>query len=181
MLQIFFRASIKYSFFIVALLMAFQSIGQDEKIAQQFGVQAGINNGILSGGAGPSFSIHYGFGTNRVFQAESMLFGDYHSGSTFLTGYDQENFGLGLAVGGRINFLKDKAFNPSIALMGGIGYGTEKTSEPRDIQGFMGVISVSVGAKIHNKHMIDIGVRQGHINKGAAIISSLYIEYGYWF
>ena len=181
MLQIFFRTSIKYSFFMVALLMAFQSVGQDEKIAQQFGVQVGVNSGVLSGGIGPSLSMHYGFGTNRLFQAEATLFGDYHSGSTFLSGHDQKNLGLGLAVGGRINFLKDKAVNPSIALMGGIGYGTEKTSEPTDIQGFMGVVSLSVGAKIHNKHMIDIGFRQGQNNEVGLLISSLYIEYGYWF
>ena len=178
MLQMFFRESIKYSFFIVALLMAFQSIGQDKKFAQQFGVQAGVNNGVLSGGFGPSFSIHYALRTDKVFQVESMLFGDYHSGSTFLSGYDQQNFGVGLAVGGRVNFLKDKDVSPSIALMGGIGYGVEKTSRPTDLQGVMGVMSLSVGAKIHNKHMIDVGFRQ---DVQATYISSLYIEYGYWF
>jgi hypothetical protein len=142
-----------------------------------FSLHAGINSGILSGGTGPSFSLHYAGRRDKVFQLESQLFFDYHSGSTFLSGFDQKNTGLGLVGGVRVNFLPKKNCNPSLFLMPGLMYSSQTISRPSDPtqQGISGAISIGVSNLFHQKHMVSVGINEG------ANISSLFLKYGYWF
>lgn len=142
-----------------------------------FGLHGGINAGILSGGGGPSFSIHYAGRREKVIQLESQLLFDYHSGKTFLSGYDQKNTGLGLVAGIRVNFLPEKNWNPSLFLMPGLMYSSESISRPNDPtqKGMSGAISLGISSLIHQKHMISIGTN------GGAYISSIFLKYGYWF
>jgi len=142
-----------------------------------FGLHAGLNSGILGGGTGPSFSFHYASRRDKVIQLESQLFFDYHSGKTFLSGFEQKNIGLGLAAGLRVNFLPKKNWNPSLFLMPGLMYSSETISRPTDpVQRDMsGAISVGFSNLFHQKHMISIGINEG------AYISSAFLKYGYWF
>lgn len=94
--------------FILFFVFSTPIFGQQETKPGSLGIHAGINSGILSGGLGPSFSLHYALHTEKVFQLESMLFFDSHSGKTFLSGYSQKNLGFGLAAGIRLNLLPKK-------------------------------------------------------------------------
>jgi hypothetical protein len=149
--------------------------GQEVFKPKNINIHAGINAGILSGGVGPSFSLNHGIGTNNVFQYETMLFYDSHSGNTFLSGYSQKNWGLGLATGLRINVFPKKNFNPSFMAMGGIMYSSETTSLPYNSKGLSGVLSLCASMSIYQKHMASIGF---NIGKN---IESLFLKYGYWF
>lgn len=150
---------------------------QEATKAHGFGVQGGINIGILSGGAGPSFSLHYASRKDKLIQLESQLFFDYHSGKTFLSGFDQKNTGLGLASGIRVNFLPQKNWNPSLYLMPGLMYSSETISRPSDTtqHGVSGAISLGFSNLFQQKHMVSIGINQG------ATISTAFLKYGYWF
>ena len=142
-----------------------------------FGLQGGINIGILSGGAGPSFSLHYASRKDKLIQLESQLFFDYHSGKTFLSGFDQKNTGVGLAAGIRVNFLPQKNWNPSLFLMPGLMYSSQIISRPTDPsqKGISGAISLGFSNLFQQKHMVSIGINEG------SNISSAFLKYGYWF
>lgn len=96
----------------------FQSQSQVKRT--QFSIHAGINGGILSGGAGPSLSFQYTPGKVKLLQFQSNLIFDYHSGQTFLSGYTQQNTGFGLLAGLRVNLRPQNTWNPSLFLLPGL-------------------------------------------------------------
>ncbi len=154
-----------------------QAQGMEGSEKSGFGLHAGLNSGMLSGGGGPSFSLHYAARQDKVIQLESQLFFDSHSGKTFLSGFEQKNAGLGLTAGIRVNFLPEKNWNPSLFLMPGLMYSSETISRPADPtqKGISGAISVGVSNLFHQKHMLSVGINEG------AHISSTFLKYGYWF
>ena len=165
------------SFLLIFFLISPAAHAQEDGKPGSFGVHAGLNSGLLSGGVGPSLSLHYAIRTEKVLQFESMIFFDSHSGKTFLSGYSQRNFGFGLSTGIRINFLPQKNWNPSLAFLPGIMYSSESTSRQDDYgsSGISGAIGLSVSSLFHKKHMIIAGFTQGEN------ISAAYIKYGFWF
>lgn len=164
-------------FFLVLFFAFFQSNGQQMNTDHGPGFQAGINSGILGGGGGPSFSVHYAIRRDKILQWESALFFDYHSGKTFLSGFSQKNTGLGILAGLRLNLRPRKSWNPSLFLKPGMMYSSENIARASDpIQrGFSGAISLGLSSLFHQKHMISLGFNQG------ANIESAFLKYGIWF
>lgn len=163
------------SIFLVFLLST-QMYAQQETNSGNFGIHAGLNSGILSGGIGPSFSFHYAFRTEKVLQLESMLFFDSHSGETFLTGESQENYGFGVAAGTRINIKPQENWNPSFVIMPGVIYSSETTSTNVDARsGLSGTVCIAFSNSFYKKHMISLGLNQGKY------ITAAYLKYGLWF
>jgi hypothetical protein len=166
---------------LVAIVMFFglstPVIAQQEASSTKIGIHAGLNSGILSGGAGPSFSLHYAARTEKVVQLESMLFFDSHSGKTFLSGHNQKNLGIGVVGGVRINVFPQKNWNPSLVIMPGIMYSSQTTSryDDRGSSGMSGAISLGIANTFYRKHMVSLGLN------GGANITSLYLKYGLWF
>lgn len=161
----------------LSLTQIVQAQDQETPKNNGFGMHAGINSGILSGGVGPSLSLHYALRQEKVIQLESQLFFDYHSGKTFLSGYDQKNSGIGLTAGIRVNFLPKKKWNPSLFLMPGFMYSSQIISRPTDPsqKGISGAISLGFSNLFQQKHMVSIGINEG------SNISSAFLKYGYWF
>lgn len=160
---------------VLLISMSYHLFSQGEIKKNGFSIQAGINTDILSDVVGPSFSFHYAIHTNKVLQLESMLFFDSHSGRTFLSGYTQENRGAGLVAGVRINVLPKKKWNPSLLILGGAMYSTEKTSLPRESGDLSGALSLGVSSSFFQKHMVSLGYNAGRN------ISALHLKYGFWF
>ncbi len=171
-----FKNHFRQTFFIFFLLST-QIYAQQETKPLSFGIQAGVNGGILSGGIGPSFSFHYALCTEKVLQLESMLFIDSHSGETFLSGYSQKNIGFGLAAGIRINVLPKKNWNPSFVIMPGVIYSSETTSRYDDYgrSGISRALCLGISSAFYKKHMVSIGLNIGQN------IDALYLKYGLWF
>jgi len=163
--------------FILFLLLSTQIFGQQETKPESLSIHAGVNSGILSGGSGPSFSLHYALHTEKVLQFESMLFFDSHSGETFLSGYSQKNLGFGLAAGIRLNLLPKKNWNPSFVIMPGISYSSEITSRYDDPMhsGISGALCLGISNTFYRKHMVSVG-----FNSGKNIYAA-YLKYGFWF
>ena len=134
-------------------------------------MHGGINTGILAGGTGPSFSFHSAIRTNKVVQFESMLFFDYHSGRTFLSGYSQVNLGVGFMGGIRINALPKRNWNPSLVIMAGMMYGSETIDDTRE-RGFGAGYSLALSNTFYQKHTASFGVTEGKN------ISSFFLKYG---
>ena len=170
-----FPTNIKQVLMVLLILMSYPLFSQGEIKTKGFSIQAGINTDILSDVLGPSFSFHYAMRTNKVLQLESMLFFDSHSGRTFLSGYTQENRGAGLVAGVRINVFPKKKWNPSLLILGGAMYSTEKTSLPRESKGLSGALSLGVSSTFYQKHMVSLGYNAGRN------ISALHLKYGFWF
>jgi hypothetical protein len=162
---------------VLFFLLCNQIYAQQETKPRNFGVHVGLNSGMLSGGIGPSFSLHYAFRTEKVLQLESMLFFDSHSGKTFLSGESQKNVGLGVAAGMRLNVLPQKKWNPSLVIMPGVIYSSETTSRYNDngLSGISGTLCFAVSSAFDRKHMVSIGLNQG------ANILATYLKYGFWF
>ena len=159
----------------VILLLFNNSYSHSQSTDRHKSIHIGINSGILSGGIGPSFSFNYAAPINDILQPEAMLFYDSHNGSTFLTGYAQENFGYGLAAGLRVSILRKKKFSPSLVFMPGIIYSSEVTSYPKESVGYSGFISFGGSCTISQKHMISFAVQ------GGQNIQSFVYKYGFWF
>ncbi len=168
---------IKPILFISFFLLSIQIFAQQGTKPKSFGIHAGINSGTLSGGTGPSFSLHYAFPSEKALQLESMLFYDSHSGKTFLTGHYQENIGFGLAAGARINFLPQKNWNPSVLIMPGIIYSSETTTryDGYGSSGISDALCLAFSNAFFRKHMISLG-----LNRGENIFAA-YLKYGFWF
>jgi hypothetical protein len=163
--------------FIFVLLLSTQIYGQDEAKPGRLGIHAGINNGILSGGFGPSFSLHYALHTKKALQPEFMVFFDSHSGKTFLSGGSEKDAGFGLAAGLRLNLLPNKNWNPSLVIMPGISYSSEITTRYDDpgSRGISGALCLGISNTFYRKHMVSMGLISEY-NFDAA-----YLKYGYWF
>ena len=165
-----------YRTFILLIIIFFSySFCQSQNSVRNKSFQVGLNSGILSGGIGPSFSFHYAAPINEILQPEAMLFYDRHQGTTFLIGYNQENFGYGLAAGLRVSILRKKKFSPSLIFMPGIIYSSEITSYPKESVGYSGFISFGGSCTISQKHMISFAVQ------GGQNIQSFVYKYGFWF
>jgi hypothetical protein len=171
-----------YSAWLLVLVVFFLTAGVHFQSHSQvkstpFSIHAGINRGILSGGVGPSLSFQYTHGTEKLFQFQSNLFFDYHSGKTFLSGYNQQNKGFGIMAGLRINLLHQNTWYPSLTLLPGVMYSSESTSRADDpVQsGWSGVIGLGISNTFFHKHSIGIGLNTG------AHIQSIYLTYGFWF
>lgn len=163
--------------FVLFFLLSPQIYAQQETKLRNLGVHVGLNSGMLSGGVGPSFSLHYALRTEKVLQFESMLFFDSHSGKTFLSGESQKNVGLGLAAGMRLNVMPQKKWNPSLVIMPGVIYSSETTSRYNDngLSGIAGALCFAVSSAFNKKHMFSLGINQG------ANITATYLKYGFWF
>ena len=168
---------VKQTPFILLFLVSNQFFAQEEIKLKSFGIHAGVNSGILSGGIGPSFSFHYALRTEKVLQLESMLFFDSHSGETFLSGESQKNLGFGLGAGTRINVLPQKNWNPSLVIMPGVIYSYEITSRDDDNgrSGISGALCLAISNAFYRKHMVSIGLNRGKN------ITAAYLKYGFWF
>ncbi len=157
--------------------------GMQELIAQEgpqnkgFSLHAGINSGILSGGGGPSLSLHYASRRDKVLQLESQFLLDYHSGKTFLSGNPQENVGFGFLAGLRLNVRPKKNWNPSLFLFPGLMYSSEtiSTSSTSTQSSISGAVGLGFSSLFHQKHMVSIGINQGEY------ITSAFLKYGFWF
>ena len=171
-LRIFFQFAIMG---VVLWVFGIQEVkAQQESKDQGFGLHAGINSGILSGGGGPSLSLHYAARRDKVLQLESQLFFDYHSGKTFISGNPQKNTGLGIVAGLRVNGLPGKNFNPSLFFFPGLIYSAETISTTTQ-SSISGAVSLGFSSLFHQKHMISIGINQGEY------ITSAFFKYGFWF
>ena len=171
-LRIFFQFAIMG---VVLWVFGIQEVkAQQESKDQGFGLHAGINSGILSGGSGPSLSLHYATRQDKALQLESQLFFDYHSGKTFISGNPQKNTGLGLFAGLRWNVRPGKDWNPSLFLFPGLMYSAETvfTSTQSSLSG---AVSLGFSSLFHQKHMVSIGIN------GGEYITSAFLKYGFWF
>jgi hypothetical protein len=162
---------------LLFLLLSNSIYAQQEAAPGRIGIHAGLNSGLLSGGVGPSLSLHYAIRTEKVLQLESMLFLDSHSGKTFLSGFDQQNFGLGVAAGPRINVFPQKNWTRSFVVMPGIMYSSQKTSRHDDpgSSGLSGALCLGISNAFYQKHMASLG-----FNVGENIFAAS-LKYGYWF
>jgi len=162
--------------FIFILLISTPLLAQEE-ILGKTGIQAGLNNGMLSNGFGPSFSVHYAIRHEKVVQLESQFFFDYSGGKTFLSGHAQKNFGMGIAAGPRINFRPKKDWNPSVFLMPGMMYSSKTSSRYDDVgsSGLSPAVSLGISNDWYRKHMVSFG-----FNVGENIFAA-NLKYGYWF
>jgi hypothetical protein len=143
---------------LMFFLLSTQLHAQQQNSPGIKGIHLGLNSGVLGGGAGPSFSFHYAIRSEKVLQLESMLFFDYHSGTTFLSGGSQKNTGIGVAGGIRINVLPNKNWNPSFAFMPGIMYSSQKTSryDDADRSGISLALGFSFSNTFYKKHMLSL-------------------------
>ncbi len=156
--------------FILLLHLITQVFAQQETKPIRFSIHAGFNGGVLSNYTGPSISIHSASRTDKVIQLESMLFFDRQSG-------DWISSKLGLSAGLRINVLPQKNWNPSIAIMLGIGYGSESNiyGEYKD-SGLFPAFCFGFSNTFYKKHMLSIG-----FNRVLYYCDGIYMKYGFWF
>ncbi len=172
-----FAGSFKQFACILFLLLSTSVFAQQERTSGSIGFQAGINSGILGGGAGPSFSLHFATRTEKVIQLESMLFFDSHSGKSFLSGHSQKNVGVGFAGGLRINAFPQKNWNPSLLFMPGLMYSSQQTSrhDDRGNSGISPALCIGISNTFYRKHLVNIGINTGEN------ITAAYLKYGFLF
>ena len=167
-----FLSTLGVLFFVLVISEVF---AQKKINSGSLGFHAGINSGILSGGGGPSLSVHYTTRPYKVLQIESQLFFDSHSGETFISGHPQKNAGLGLAAGLRLNILPKKKWNPSLFLFPGLMYSSQTitTSSKNTQSGLSGAVSIGISCLYRQRHLISIGINQG------SYITSAFLKYGF--
>lgn len=170
-------AYIRTFLFAISLIFSVISYAQQENKPRQFGIHAGINNGVLDSGFGPSFSFHYVAPSQKALRFESMFFFDSQLGTTFLSGYDYTAKGIGVAAGGRLRRVSGKSFNPSLVLMPGFMYSSDKSGRSDDPgrSGVSAALSAGISAAFPEKHMITLGFNTGENFTG------LHLKYGFWF
>jgi hypothetical protein len=150
-------------------------LAQQETKPESFGVQAGINKGILDNVFGPSFSLHYALRRDKVLQLELMFFYDRSSGTTFLSGDSQKSFGTGWVAGTRINIRPKKNWNPSVVIMPGFIYSSEIISNSEISNAISGTLTLAFSNTFYKKHMLSVGVNPGEYN------AVTILKYGFWF
>lgn len=152
---------------------------QETAKAGSVGIHAGINTGTLDAGNGPSFSFHYGFRREKIFQPELAISFDSQKGKTFSSGYNYKSSALAFAAGIRINIRPNKNWNPSLFFMPGImmgSYEKEDNNAPAySNSGSSLAVRLGISNTIQKNHMITIGVISGED------FSGYFFTYGYLF
>jgi len=154
-------------------------LAQENTKKGSVGLHAGINKAVLDAGNGLSFSFHYGFHREKIFQPELAISFDSQKGSTFLSGNYYKSSALTLAAGIRINIRPQKKWNPSLFLMPGLvigSYESENYSGPAySNSGSSLGARLGISNTIGKNHMITIGYITSED------LYALFLTYGYLF
>lgn len=123
-------------------------------------LQAGIPVGILDDMNGVAFSSHFRALSSSIFSPEGLLFFDYASGNSFLSGRKSSLTQMGIAVGGRLNFLrKNRVWQPSIYLFPGLASVSRTHADGRQNSSIEAIVSIGITNTFYRKHSLNIGLQ----------------------